>query len=107
MALRRDAHVVDGHDVRMLELGSDLRLLDELHPVMLRIEEFLRQHLHRHGAPAVDIARLVDGAHAALRDDRPADVFPVAVGAEVRMRLDGPRVVVRSRLGHGPYPTRA
>ena len=51
----------------------------------------LRQDLHRHGAPAVEVARLVHHAHPALRDaSRPISYFRAALDPQDGLRVEDP-----------------
>ena len=60
-----DPEAMDGHDVRMFELGDDLRFPLESLAELLVVEEFARQHLERHVAVKLRFVGLVDGRHAA------------------------------------------
>ena len=71
--LRIQPQLMHGHDVRVLELAGDLRLLDEAPQV---VGLAFREHdFHRHGAADGRLARIENRAHAALRDHRPHVVF--------------------------------
>ncbi len=66
--VRLKAYAVDRNDAGVLELGPDLRLLDEAGDDLRIGREFLAQHLQRDVAAQILVAPLVDDAHAAPRD---------------------------------------
>ena len=62
------AELVDGDDVRVLELPGDLRLGDEPVAVERLRRELLVEPLERDVAEQVPVGRRVDAAHAPARD---------------------------------------
>ena len=60
------ARRVDGHDVRMAQLGDRARFLNKSLAQFRARGQFGRDHFDRHLAVERDIAREKDGAHAAL-----------------------------------------
>ena len=62
------AHIVDGHDVLMLETGRRLRLVLEALQLPLVERGGERQDFERHPPVQGDLFRLVDDAHAAAAD---------------------------------------
>ena len=63
-----DRELVDGHDVRVLELPGDLRLGDEAVAVERLLRELLVEALQRDVAEQVAVRRRVDAPHAAARE---------------------------------------
>ena len=68
LALIIDAELVERHDVRMLELAGELRLIDKTQHVLARELIARFHHLHGHRAADAQIARLQNHAHAAAID---------------------------------------
>ncbi len=62
------AHLVDGHDVRMVEVGRRLRLALEALHVQRRRQLAGQDHLQRHDAVEAHLPGLEDHAHAAAGD---------------------------------------
>ena len=62
-----DAEFVDGDDVRVVELGGDLRLLDKAEHIGLAAG--VEHDLHGDGALGGVLPRVEDRAHAAVSDD--------------------------------------
>src|SRR5262245_909953 len=65
---RADAHVEDGHDVRMRQRGHRSCLL--LEPMQSRLVRGLRKHLDGHIAMETWVASAVDLAHTSGTDQR-------------------------------------
>ncbi len=61
---RRHAHLVDGHDPRVLELGRRLRLVHEACRERV-VRDLVEHDLHGDAASQVAVERPVDDAHAA------------------------------------------
>ena len=67
LAVFIDAQLVDGDDVRVLELAGDLGLGDEAREIIRA--GAIEHHLHGHAALDGRLLGIEDRAHAALRDD--------------------------------------
>ena len=63
-----DRELVDGHDVRVLELAGDLRLGDEAVAVERLLRELLVEALQRDVPEQVAVGGRVDAPHAAARE---------------------------------------
>ena len=68
-AVVRHADGVDRDDVRVLDGAGGARLADEPLAALGILEQLRRDHLHRHVAIEIELARAVHDPHAAPADD--------------------------------------
>ena len=86
------AEIVDRHDVGVLELGSDLRFLDEPADILPATHRLTVDQLDRDKPLAVALPRLIHHAHPAARDQPGNLVLAIALhlqdgGRRIRARL--------------------
>ena len=93
-----DADVVDRNDSRVLELPSDLRLLDEAADHRRAVAMIRKQHFHRELTPERRVAAQEDGPHPA-----PGDLTEDLVAPRRRRRGDFGRARQHDGRGFGGH----